>query len=101
LRGLRFAENGGLYSTAYRMSKPPARIYRMDTVKAWIKMHESAQLKLQDRLDVIVQMLECHYRLAACRHYLFLTQNVVKVVALDIRLGDWVLIKNRPLNAKC
>jgi hypothetical protein len=55
-------------------------------------MHESAQLKLQYRLDMAIQMLECHYRLAAGRHYLFLTQNVVKVVPLDIRLGDWVLM---------
>jgi hypothetical protein len=41
---------------------------------------------------VAVQMLKCHYRFAACRHYLFLTQDVVKVDPLDIRHRDCVLI---------
>ncbi len=60
-------------------------------------MHESPQLELNDGLYVAIQMLKSNRRFAACRHYLFLTQNVVKVNPLDIRDRDCVLNKFRAL----
>lgn len=55
-------------------------------------MHKSTQLELDDGPYVAIQMLKSHCRFAACRHYLFLTQNVVKMDPLDIQHRDCVLI---------